>query len=768
MLPEEQVKFNPLIELGSTGLNRWGGTISEEWLTELAGTKAAKVYQEMSDNDPVIGAVLFAIKMLCRQVDWRVDPADESSEARDAAQFLESCRGDMSESWQDVISEALSMLVYGWAFCELVYKRRSGDSTDPTKRSKYDDNRIGWRKIPIRGQTSLLEWVFNDAGELTAMTQSAPPDYKLRTIPVEKALLFRTETTKGNPEGRALDPQTPIPTPDGWRILDDLRPGDKVFDEVGRIRYVTARAEWENRPCFRVRFADGCEIVADAEHQWSTHLLWERSKRRAARVRTTAGIAATVKNSGSVSNHSIPWAEALDYPEQLLPIHPYVLGLWLGDGWSDSGMISSHKDDVEELAGLVAECGYQVGVRDNGARGGNGAAMRVYGSRKWAKDGLESHLTVMGLIMNKHIPEPYLRGSVEQRKALLAGLMDSDGYVDAYGRCEFSNTNKALVQSVAELVRSLGTGVSITLHHRANGQDHILDAWSARFTPCWSPFRLARKAGKILNSHARRQHYIVAADPAEARRTVCIETDAPSHLFLAGTSLIPTHNSLLRNCYRPWYFKKNIEVIEGIGVERDLAGLPIVWVPANVANPTTAAEVLVRDAYKNLATNIRRDEQEGILMPLVYDANGNKTYDLTLLSTGGTRQFATDTVINRYNTQIAATCLADFILLGSQKVGSFALASSKTHLFAVAIGAFLDEIQDVFNTDAIPRLFGLNDFKGKEYPLLQHGDIEDVDLAELGAFISQLALAGAPLFPDETLEKHIRQVAHLPAKGTEG
>ena len=135
-MAEEQVKFKPLVELGSTGLNRWGGYISEEWLTELAGTKAATVYREMSDNDPIIGAVLFAIRMLCRQVDWRVDPADESAEARDAAQFLESCRGDMSESWQDVISEALSMLVYGWAFCELVYKRRGGDSTDPTKRSK--------------------------------------------------------------------------------------------------------------------------------------------------------------------------------------------------------------------------------------------------------------------------------------------------------------------------------------------------------------------------------------------------------------------------------------------------------------------------------------------------------------------------------------------------------------------------------------------------------------------------------------------------------
>lgn len=426
-MAEEQVKFKPLVELGSTGLNRWGGYISEEWLTELAGTKAATVYREMSDNDPIIGAVLFAIRMLCRQVDWRVDPADESAEARDAAQFLESCRGDMSESWQDVISEALSMLVYGWAFCELVYKRRGGDSTDPTKRSKYDDGRIGWRKIPIRAQTSLLEWVFNDAGDLTAMTQSAPPDYKLRTIPIEKALLFRTETTKGNPEGR----------------------------------------------------------------------------------------------------------------------------------------------------------------------------------------------------------------------------------------------------------------------------------------------------------------------------------------------------SILRNSYRSWYFKKNIEVIEGIGVERDLAGLPVVWVPSNVANPTTAAEVTVRDAYKTLATSIRRDEQEGILMPLVYDASGNKTYDLTLLSTGGTRQFATDTVINRYNTQIAATCLADFILLGSQKVGSFALASSKTHLFAVAIGAFLDEVQDVFNTDAIPRLFKLNSFKVKEYPVLAHGDLEDVDLAELGAFLAQMALAGAPLFPDETLEKYIRQVAHMPAKGTE-
>src|SRR5579859_5649202 len=107
----------------------------------------------------------------------------------------------------------------------------------------------------------------------------------------------------------------------------------------------------------------------------------------------------------------------------------------------------------------------------------------------------------------------------------------------------------------------------------------------------------------------------------------------------------PEGRSLLRNAYRAWYMKSHFETIEGIGVERDLAGLPIFWGPPELLSTNlTPDQQAVKQAAMDIVRNIRRDEQEGIFMPLLYDAAGHKLYDLTLLSSSGTRQFNTDVV----------------------------------------------------------------------------------------------------------------------------
>ena len=230
----------------------------------------------------------------------------------------------------------------------------------------------------------------------------------------------------------------------------------------------------------------------------------------------------------------------------------------------------------------------------------------------------------------------------------------------------------------------------------------------------------------------------------------------------------PEGRSMLRNAYRPWYMKKNIEQIEGIGIERDLAGLPTAIVPPEMlsANASPGEKALLA-SIKNIITNIRRDEQEGVVFPGKYDANGKPMFELKLLSTGGSRQFDTDKIINRYDQRIAMTVLADFLLLGHNAVGSFALASSKTKLFSTAIGAFLDMISSTFNRYAIPRLFDLNDFKISAYPEISHGDIEDTDLKDLGDYIQKLSQSGMPLFPNDELEKHLLTAAKLPVPKNE-
>lgn len=410
-------------EVGATGLKRFSGFIYEEFLRELTGTRAVAVYKEMSLNDPTVRAVVYAIIMLCRRVPWRTESASEQPFDLEAADFLETCMEDMSQTWIDTICEIMTMIVYGYSVHEIVYKRRCGDVFDPSMRSKYSDGRIGWRKLPIRAQDTVYRWQFDDQGGIQGVEQLAPPNYYYVTIPVEKMLLFRTTIEKNNPEGL----------------------------------------------------------------------------------------------------------------------------------------------------------------------------------------------------------------------------------------------------------------------------------------------------------------------------------------------------SMLRGAYRPWYLKKNIENIEGIGVERDLAGLPVALVPPELlSRNATPVQKGMLSQIKEIVRNIRRDEQEGIVFPKAFDSNGNELYELKLLSTGGNRQFDTDKIVNRYDQRIAMTCLADFILLGQDKVGSFALASSKTNLFTTAIGGFLDMIAEVFNRYAIPRLFALNDFPISDYPKIKHGDLDSVDLDQLGNYIQKLSMSGMPLFPNPDLEKHLLKVANLP------
>lgn len=410
-------------ELGVTGLRRFSGFVYEEFLPELTGWQGLRTYTEMSRNDATVGAVLYAIKTLCRKVKWFCDPATDDPEDVAAAEFLETCLNDMSQTWTDTVNEILSMLEFGHSAQEIVYKKRGGHTTDPTTRSDYEDGRVGWRKLSIRSQDTIYRWRFDDTGGILGFEQLAPPYYLPTVIPIEKLLLFRTSVDKNNPEGR----------------------------------------------------------------------------------------------------------------------------------------------------------------------------------------------------------------------------------------------------------------------------------------------------------------------------------------------------SILRTAYRSWYMKKNIENVEAIGVERDLAGLPVALVPPEILSRSASEnQKNLAAAIRNIVINVRRNSQEGILFPQSYDHNGKPQYELKLLSTGGQRQFNTNDIVTRYDQRIAMSVLADFILLGMDKVGSYALNSTKTNLFSTAIGAFLDIICDVMNRYAVPRLFAVNTFKITGYPKLKHGDLGSVDLNELGAYLQRLAQSGVIFAGNPEIEKHLFDVAGIP------
>lgn len=428
LVDEELTKARPrkeMTEIGLTGLQYSAGYVQEEFLPQLSGTKAVSVYKEMRDNDPVIGAALMALLNLVRQAAWRVEPFDDSPAAKKDAEFLEQCMHDMDRPWSEFISDAMSMVVFGWSLFEIVYKIRDGKPTTDPRGSRYSDNKVGWKKLGIRSQDSLDHWEFSDNGEIIAMVQRPPPDYTDRTIPMNKAMLFRTSTWKDNPEGR----------------------------------------------------------------------------------------------------------------------------------------------------------------------------------------------------------------------------------------------------------------------------------------------------------------------------------------------------SILRNAYRIWFFKKRAEEVEGIGMERDLNGLPVAYVPAKILQPNaTPDEKAFLNAVERMVKNVRNDSQAGLVLPAMYDENGNQLFKFELLTTLGRKSFDTNSVITRMNRTMASSMLADFVLVGQENVGSFAMASSKTKIFSVAIGSYMDTIADQFNRVGIPQLFAINGITKPELPRLTHGDIETVDLDQLAQYINALSGAGLDL-TGELVREHLAETAGIPSAG---
>ncbi len=255
-----------------------------------------------------------------------------------------------------------------------------------------------------------------------------------------------------------------------------------------------------------------------------------------------------------------------------------------------------------------------------------------------------------------------------------------------------------------------------------------------------------------------------------------VDTDPELHFIPIQKSLLfrttvkknnPEGRSVLRNAYRPWYFKKRIEEIEGVGIERDLAGLPFAEVPAEMmSEDASEADKATLASIVELVKNVRRDEQEGVVWPQQWNEQGVPMYNFKLLASSGTRQFNTSDIIQRYDSRIAIVVLADFILLGTSdsSSGSYAMATNKSGLFQAALGAWLDVIQDILNNYAVPRLFRLNGDKSGNYPKFRHDEVQKPSLADLATLVAALTGAGAQLFPDVDLENHFRRLSQFPLR----
>lgn len=352
----------------------------------------------------------------------------------------------------------------------------------------------------------------------------------------------------GRLEGKALAIDTPIPTPTGWRTMGDLQVGDDVFDERGCVcPVVDATDVMRRRPCRRVVFSDGQAIIADACHRWVVVDKNSRKHGLPPSIRTTDEMASHLRTSNGVErNFQIPLAGPIRCPERSLPVEPYVLGAWLGDGTSTAAELTCGDG---EIAHEVENAGYAVSARSRPGLyriGGVGCSRSSATGRYEANGSLSSRLRALGVMPEKHVPPEYLRASVPQRLALLQGLMDTDGYVDVLGRCEFTNTREGLADAVLELAASLGLRpVKSSKRAILNGRD-CGPAFSVKFTPDMPVFRLPRKVQRLrIGSGGHRFRAISSIEVVDSVPVRCIQVGTASGLFLAGKTFIPTHNSSL-------------------------------------------------------------------------------------------------------------------------------------------------------------------------------------------------------------------------------
>jgi phage terminase large subunit-like protein len=343
-------------------------------------------------------------------------------------------------------------------------------------------------------------------------------------------------------EGEALALDTPVATPTGFTAINDLQPGDTVLGGNGLPCTVTkVHPVLYDRPTYAVNVS-GTTVIADANHKWATSTQVQRmySRRRPHNtyeaVNTTEEILASLKTAGwsGQSNHGISISPVVGQHDSTLPVQPYTLGLWLGDGTAKSNSITSHDDDQPFVRSRIESEGYTT--TDQNTRFSFGVLT------------LTTAIKAAGVYKNKHIPEQYFHSSLDQRMALLNGLIDSDGHVSERGQIEFTNTNHRLATDVSRLLASLGikNNVTLTLGGRVFGDNNYVssDIYRVRFTTSLPVASLPRKAERIKSfSPEESWRHIKSVSSVDTVPVRCIEVDSPDHTFLITDQYIRTHNS---------------------------------------------------------------------------------------------------------------------------------------------------------------------------------------------------------------------------------
>jgi len=353
--------------------------------------------------------------------------------------------------------------------------------------------------------------------------------------------------------GKALALDTPINTPNGWTTMGELKDGDAVYGIDGKsCKVVKAHEILHDRKCYKITFDNGEEIVADADHNWFVQSSTERKSKKNGSVKTTKEILRNYTNKSGEPNYRIPsCVNGLENDEKEFTLPPYILGLWLGDGATDGSRITVGKRDIKETIKLLEEhCQYHLNVQFYENK--NIYSINLKKDEESGKFGsLHKELRNLDLLGNKHIPSQYFLGSRNQRLELLKGLIDSDGYVDKRGNCNFYNTNLKLCDQVKELIESLGYKTTKFIKIPTLNGLECSPCGVLEFRPREEVCKLSFKKNRIVvnklsipDSNKRNQwHYIKKIEEIPSVPVRCITVDSADSLFLCGKTNIPTHNT---------------------------------------------------------------------------------------------------------------------------------------------------------------------------------------------------------------------------------
>lgn len=335
-----------------------------------------------------------------------------------------------------------------------------------------------------------------------------------------------------------------VPTPDGWAYHGELSPGDEVFAADGKpCRVIAKTPVFQAPPEHLIIFDDGTSIISGDDHIWPIE---RHTRKRVPMAYNKPGPKriyreTVLMTTREIAEHDhrqdrrlmVKIAGPLELPVADLPIDPYLLGAWLGDGTASTGQITCG-DDI--WSGIIKTD--KIGVDTTPNRKADRRTIEC----------LTTRLRAGGLLRNKHIPPPYLRASVEQRLALLQGLMDSDGHCDTRGTATFVNINERLARNAEELILSLGMKPSLRfVNGKYKGEPYPYWQLSFQAHKSMPPFRLPRKLARCLEVKRGRSagRYIVSCERVGPIPGSCIQVDSPDGTYLVGKSMIPTHNSTI-------------------------------------------------------------------------------------------------------------------------------------------------------------------------------------------------------------------------------